>query len=618
MFRWILSFALSALAIVGCSDTAVPPIWKDPGRGAVAGGAKIKVTGEEAPRNFQRPPWQLWTASLNDKDGIGLGEAKERDGDAELALQIYKEIEEKGFGTVYGEEAFAHRLGLLLKLGRSQEVLEEVRRSFPTDVTKGPGPSTAVSLIVAHAYIHQKNYDQALAWFVDTKKRSRDNVPIGRVVEDISGQLIRSWPDSDFNRAAKVWAEEPEFGPMFVKESKRRDFKGSAEASTLERWFLPATYGFKAAGSSVVEVKPVAVDAVNPEGRFRIGVLLPLSGKYGDAGQKALAGIKLALKKIEGGGNLSLIVRDISAGEGAVVAAYRDLVDEGVLVVLGPLTSEDSRLLASQSSLTGVPFVSFTKKDFPRSASEGAFRLGGAADDQMKELLKYLSGELAVKDIVVISTPNDAGVKEFSQPLDKLAPGSGAQVKGNFVISATPDPVVLGQISSQNPDAVFSTSDLEELLPALREIKANGKSNLVFCGIFTWTDPVVIRAYSELLEGAVIVSPFFRESRRGVISDFVSAFEAENNQSGADFLAAQAYDAVSLVAKAVDGVTEGENLTAVQFKERLLKLPAVTGVTGKLRIERSGEISRRMSILRVLRGELVEVVANGEVSGAAY
>jgi ABC-type branched-subunit amino acid transport system substrate-binding protein len=616
-FRLIFIVTLFAL---GCADSAMPPIWPVSPSDPSVGSSKIKVTGEESsPRNFQRPPWQLWTYSLNETGGIGVGEARERDGDPEGALQVYQDIEQQAHGSIHGEEAFAHRLGLLLKMGRSKEVLDEVRRGFPGDVNKGPGPSTAVSLIVAHAYIHEKNYDQALAWFVDAKKRSRGNLPIGRVIESVTGQLIRSWPAADFDRAAKVWAEEPDFGSMFVKESKRRGFNGSnVEASTLDRWFLPATYGFKSDGTKLVDSKPVAADTINPEGRFKIGVVLPLSGKYGDAGQKALSGMKLALAKIPNAIQLSLLVRDISSGDGAVSAAYRELVDEGVLLVLGPLTSEDSRQLASQSSLTGVPFVSFTKKDFPRSSAGGAFRLGGAADDQLKELLRYLSGELAVKDLVVVSTANDGTVQDYLSPLEKLIPGSGIQLKGTFSVSGSPDPVTIEKIASQNPDAVFSTSELEELLPALREIKAKGKDSLVFCGIFSWTDPVVIRAYSELLEGTVIVTPFYRESRRGVISEFVSAYEAENNQKSADFISAQAYDSVVLVAKTVEGVGADATLSVSQFRDRFTKLPPTSALTGQLRVERSGEISRRMSILRVVRGELVEVVANGEVSGVAY
>ena len=596
----------------------MPPIWPDFSQPAQPGSSKVKVSGEEAPKNFQRPPWQLWAYSLNERQGIGVGEALERDGDAAGALRAYKEIEQQQFGTVLGEEAFAHRLGLLLKLGRSKEVLDEVRASFPGDPAKSPGPSVAVCLVIAHAYIHEKNFDQALAWFVETKKRSRGNIPVGRIVENVAGQVVRAWPTADFDRAERVWMEEPDFGPMFVKESKRRDFSRAPEPLGLDRWFLPATYGFKTGGEFASPAAPISAETVNPSGRFKIGALLPLTGRYGEAGQKALAGMKLALRRITGGANFSLVIRDVAAGEDSAVTAYRELVDEGALVILGPLTSEESKRLSAQAMVSGVPFISFTKKDFPKSASGSAFRLGGIADDQLKELLKYLNGELAVREMVVISTPNDQLSKEFIAPLEKLASSYSIQIKGAFAVSDASDPQQLEQIIAQNPDAIFSTSNLEQLLPTLRELKAKGKDNLVFCGIMGWADPVVIRAYSELLEGTVIVTPFYRDSKRVTVAEFVSSYESENNQTPTDFLTAQAYDATALAIKATEGVADDTTLSANQLRDRLTNMGPSAAVTGMLKVERSGEITRRMSILRVVRGELVEVVANGEVSGAAY
>jgi hypothetical protein len=48
---------------------------------------------------------------------------------------------------------------------------------------------------------------------------------------------------------------------------------------------------------------------------------------------------------------------------------------------------------------------------------------------------------------------------------------------------------------------------------------------------------------------------------------------------------------------------------------RLRALPVVVGVTGALKVNENGEITRRMSVVQIYRGQPVEVMAGGVPTG---
>lgn len=118
-----------------------------------------------------------------------------------------------------------------------------------------------------------------------------------------------------------------------------------------------------AACSSGVTSGPGAVTgpaAQSVSGAKNVGILLPLTGANGVLGNEMLTAAKLALAQQKGASPAPVVDAHDTAGAGGVTAAMQAAIAAGDGIVLGPLTSSDTALLAPQAIQSGVPVVAFT------------------------------------------------------------------------------------------------------------------------------------------------------------------------------------------------------------------------------------------------------------------
>ncbi|MDX8406405.1 MAG: penicillin-binding protein activator [Mariprofundus sp.] len=90
-----------------------------------------------------------------------------------------------------------------------------------------------------------------------------------------------------------------------------------------------------------------------------IGVLLPLSGQYARYGQQALQGIRVALGSLDSGAYITLRVEDTGSNPEQAIAAYRQLSNESVNMIVGPLLVESTRAILPYLN-PNLPVVSLT------------------------------------------------------------------------------------------------------------------------------------------------------------------------------------------------------------------------------------------------------------------
>jgi hypothetical protein len=121
----------------------------------------------------------------------------------------------------------------------------------------------------------------------------------------------------------------------------------------------------------------------------------------------------------------------------------------------------------------------------------------------------------------------------------------------------------------------------------------------------------------NVLDGAVFVSPFYAESSRAIIKDFISAYRSKF-RSEPDFLAAQGFDAATL---AIQAAKRGQE-KMVSWPEALMSIDAYDGLTGRIYVGADGELRRSFAVLQLRNGAIIElnspeVVATPVPSGSA-
>lgn len=150
------------------------------------------------------------------------------------------------------------------------------------------------------------------------------------------------------------------------------------------------------------------------------------------------------------------------------------------------------------------------------------------------------------------------------------------------------------------PQAVFLPAHAREA-PLLAAQIAFYRLSTVLLGGHLWHDPAVVKEAGQAVEGMYVVTPFDAGSSKNEVQAFLRRFE-EKYAEKPDWVAAQSYDAARALWKALQRAkSRGE------IPERLWKSGEQKGVTGSFFFDETGEVQRRLPILKVDGGSFVPV-----------
>jgi branched-chain amino acid transport system substrate-binding protein len=248
--------------------------------------------------------------------------------------------------------------------------------------------------------------------------------------------------------------------------------------------------------------------------------------------------------------------------------------------------------------------------------SQAAFRLGVTAEDQASELMEYATKELGAKTFVLLYPASSSG-DELGTAFRNEAYLKGGVVVGEYRYNIAYEDKLqeaIEQFETRQPDAVFIGDSLENTWTVLQLINNTSLRKSLLLGPSLWDDPIALRGYGSLLDGAYYVTPFFHQSNRPNVTEFVRNYY-DRFHSSPELLSAQAYDAAVLAFMVLSQVNTGDR-EGIISKLRITTIP--NGVTGALSVNRFGDIQRRMSVVRLVRGESVEVMAGGVVTGYVF
>ena len=123
-----------------------------------------------------------------------------------------------------------------------------------------------------------------------------------------------------------------------------------------------------------------------PKTASRVGLLLPLSGRYAPEGETLLRAAQLALFDTADE-HFTLLPRDTGGTASGAEHAARALLDEGVDLILGPLFAEGVNAVAAHARARGVTVVAFSTDR--TAASEGVYLLGHTPRAQIRRVFAH-------------------------------------------------------------------------------------------------------------------------------------------------------------------------------------------------------------------------------------
>ncbi len=343
---------------------------------------------------------------------------------------------------------------------------------------------------------------------------------------------------------------------------------------------------------------------VSGTGVIKLGVAYPLTGSAASWGEAALDGALVAVDELNDNGGvngrrLELVVEDTKCEPLQGVSAVRKLVGgDGVKYLIGDICSsvvvpaggvaEQSRVLmmAQGSSPEITSLGDFVFRNWPSDAKQGEM------------IAAYAFSKIGLRRLAIINVNNPYG-KGLAGVVEKAFKQAGGKVvlHEEFNSPNSDFRSVLAKAKAANPDALYVVSEVEDAFIA-RQARELGIGAQIL-GADTISTQTNLDNAQGALEGAVFSRPFFDENSSAALK-FAAGFNTRfGKPPGLFFVSAHGYDAVKIVAGALDGLAY-EDVDGV--KARLYATRNYPGASGSTSFDSNGDVVKPYGIYAIRDG----------------
>lgn len=342
---------------------------------------------------------------------------------------------------------------------------------------------------------------------------------------------------------------------------------------------------------------------------IKVGGMGPLTGSAAMYGITVDKGAKLAFEEINAnGGVLGKKFEYISLDEKAdpieAVNAYNKLTDEGVVAILGSVTSKPTLAVAELAAQDGIPMITPTGTQINiTDAGPNIFRVCFTDPYQGSTLAKFSKDELGAKTAAIMVNTSSDYSDGIANAFIKQAEKEGIKVVANEGYSDGDKDfkAQLTKINSENPDILVVPEYYElSALIATQAREIGMKSTFVgpdgWDGIIGALDS---SSYS-VVDNSYFTNHYSTEDNNEKVQSFLKKYREKYNEEPTAF-SALAYDTVYVLKNAIDkaGTTDKAELT------KAIKASDMDGVTGHLTFDENNNPIKAVTIIKVQDGKYI-------------
>jgi branched-chain amino acid transport system substrate-binding protein len=347
-----------------------------------------------------------------------------------------------------------------------------------------------------------------------------------------------------------------------------------------------------------------------------IGLLAPLTGHRTLHGVSAQQGAMLYIDAFNARGGLQIKVttHDDEDNPALAVAIYRDLVDQGVIAILGPLLSGPTRAVVPDAFADGMPMISVmalhagvTVNLDTGGVFTNMFRASFIDHFQGTKMADFAVEELSARTAAILYAHDIGYSIELMEAFVARADEIGLEIvrMESFADGDVDFTAQLMNIAVARPDVLFVPTYFRQMsLIGPQSVAAGVAATLI--GADGWEGILEVIADPSSLEGAFYMTRFTYESDEPHIVDFITRFEAEYG-SMPSMVAAHAYDAAAILIGALErAIADGYTPGSDEFKRSVISHMAATdlnGVTGRITFDRLNNPQKTAFITRIEGGE---------------
>jgi len=349
------------------------------------------------------------------------------------------------------------------------------------------------------------------------------------------------------------------------------------------------------------------------EDAIKIAGLYNLTGGMSSIDAPALNGAKLKAKLINdaggllGGKMIEVIGYDTKTDQEATAKSAKRALSERVIAGIGYGDTTFVMAAAPLFQEKGVPFVTSgaTHPMLPQWVGDYMFMTPFGDDDQSFAIGDYTVKKLNAKNIVVWTDNSmdftKALSKFFKQRVEEL--GSTIVLEDFFMMGDKDFSAQIARLKNADPkaDVVFISAIPNEAGLTVKQIREAGLTLPIVSGDGFDTELVTTVPGPKLANDVYFSTHTYREDTRPEVLDFIKAYEEEYGRPPENAFAALGFDAIGLVADAIEraGTIEGKAL-----RDALAATKGYKAVTGEITYARpTGVPVKGVSIISVHDGK---------------
>lgn len=340
---------------------------------------------------------------------------------------------------------------------------------------------------------------------------------------------------------------------------------------------------------------------------YKIGGMGPLTGDAASYGISVKQGAEIAINEINAAGgvnghNLELVFEDDECDEEKAISAYNKVMDEGVIAILGAVTSGCSVAVAGESVNDGILQITPSGSALECTDGDNAFRICFTDPLQGETMAKYIS-EQGYKNVAIIydaASDYSKGITDaFVAEAGNL--GLGIADQESFNSGDVDFKTQLTKIKDSGADCIFLPLYYAEV-GYISEQAATLGINLPYFGSDGW-DGIIAQLNGDTtnIEGATFLTPFVATDEAENIKAFVGAYEAAYLATPDQF-AADSYDGVYAIKAAIEQC--GDDVTNENLVAAMTKI-SINGLTGDMTFTAEGEPNKSAKVAVIENGQYI-------------
>lgn len=373
-----------------------------------------------------------------------------------------------------------------------------------------------------------------------------------------------------------------------------------------------------------------------------IGLILPMSGRYGEYGFRILKGCLHSVGLFSGVEKKKFTIIVADTYESPVIAEkwVNEFVNKyNVSAIVGPLLEPTSYAAATRAQILGVPILLLTKADKLNEIGEYVFSFGLTERAEARSIARYAVTDLNLKKFAILYPASDSGKNEMNAFWDEIEKYGGkivgiesykpgkkefsTEIKklvGLYYLDTREDERKEWMEANKEKDKKgkkwkpYPIIDFESLfIPDSSDTVSIILLYLPYYDILTpiplgvsgWNDAGLLNQAKKEAEGSIFLDIFSENSESPEVRYFVETFRLAFDESP-DRYSAMGYDACNIIIKTIE---EGAR-SREEIKSSLLKINNYPGVTGRFNFNNDREIERNFVIFQVKNGK-IEVIKDG-------